>query len=279
MSPAIRPLVSTGCVTYDVKRVVEIGLLHTNGDPAEYKRALCAMKTCSRKQVAPGFTWVPALRGRFRAFTLVEMLIVMIIMLIALGALIPAVTSLSKSNGRQAATSNLIGAIEQARAEAIKSGQPTYVVFPTFTSGTQSTLDRYNYKSYAIFEDDPGNTPPVKQVSAWKTLPIGVSIRSGGTAPLSSLSDPSALTPPVTSLTFTPDSSAGPSFKVLKFNANGEVESPPNNVSLGIFEGFINGTSEVITGAKDGSGNPLAAEYVSVSRISGRAEPTAAPTP
>jgi len=237
------------------------------------------MKTCSRKQVAPGFTWVPALRGRFRAFTLVEMLIVMIIMLIALGALIPAVTSLSKSNGRQAATSNLIGAIEQARAEAIKSGQPTYVVFPTFTSGTQSTLDRYNYKSYAIFEDDPGNTPPVKQVSAWKTLPIGVSIRSGGTAPLSSLADPSALTPPVTSLTFTPDSSAGPSFKVLKFNANGEVESPPNNVSLGIFEGFINGTSEVITGAKDGSGNPLAAEYVSVSRISGRAEPTAAPTP
>ena len=279
MSPAIRPLVSTGCVTYDVKRVVEIGLLHTNGDAAECKRALCAMKTCSRKQVAPGFTWVPALRGRFRAFTLVEMLIVMIIMLIALGALIPAVTSLSKSNGRQAATSNLIGAIEQARAEAIKSGQPTYVVFPTFTSGTQSTLDRYNYKSYAIFEDDPGNTPPVKQVSAWKTLPIGVSIRSGGTAPLSSLADPSALTPPVTSLTFTPDSSAGPSFKVLKFNANGEVESPPNNVSLGIFEGFINGTSEVITGAKDGSGNPLAAEYVSVSRITGRAEPTAAPTP
>jgi hypothetical protein len=83
----------------------------------------------------------------------------------------------------------------------------------------------------------------------------------------------------VTSLTFTPDSSASPSFKVLKFNANGEVESPPNNVSLGIFEGFINGTSEVITGAKDGSGNPLAAEYVSVSRTSGRAEPTAAPTP
>ena len=95
---------------------------------------------------------VPALRGRFRAFTLVEMLIVMIIMLIALGALIPAVTSLSKSNGRQAATSNLIGAIEQARAEAINSGQPTYVVFPTTLSSTDPNLvQRYSYHSYAIF--------------------------------------------------------------------------------------------------------------------------------
>ena len=270
MSPAIRPLVSTGCVTYDVKRVVEIGLLHTNGDAAECKRALCAMKTCSRKHVAPGFTLVPALRGRFRAFTLVEMLIVMIIMLIALGALIPAVTSLSKSNGRQAATSNLIGAIEQARAEAINSGQPTYVVFPTTLSSTDPNLvQRYSYHSYAIFQDDPLNPTTPKQLSGWKTLPTGVSLRSA----ISSWS--------LASFQFTPGGSAQ-SFPFLKFNANGEVESPvapPANVSLGIFEGFINGTSEVITGAKDGSGNPLAAEYVSVSRITGRAEPTAAPTP
>jgi len=288
MSPAIRPLVSTGCVTYDVKRVVEIGLLHTNGDAAECKRALCAMKTCSPKHVAPGFTLVPALRGRFRAFTLVEMLIVMIIMLIALGALIPAVTSLSKSNGRQAATSNLIGAIEQARAEAIKSGQPTYVVFPTFTSGTQSTLDRYNYRSYAIFEDDaasptPSPTPPcagnVKQLTPWKSLPTGVALRAAGDTALLRLVDSRNLIPAVTLPCFGPDPGASPTYWCFKFNPNGEVESPPNNVSLGIFEGFINGTGEVITGAKDGSGNPLAAEYVSVSRISGRAEPTAAPTP
>ena len=137
------------------------------------------MKTCSRKQVAPAFTLVPALRGRFRAFTLVEMLIVMIIMLIALGALIPAVTSLSKSNGRQAATSNLIGAIEQARAEAINSGQPTYVVFPTTLSSTDPNLvQRYSYHSYAIFQDDPLNPTTPKQLSGWKTLPTGVSLRS-----------------------------------------------------------------------------------------------------
>src|SRR5947207_4117512 len=237
----------------------------------QYKWARCALKACSRKQIAPGSTLAPARHRRSRAFTLVEMLIVKIIMLIALGALIPAVTSLSKSNGRQAATSNLIGAIEQARAEAIKSGQPTYVVFPTTLSSTDPNLvQRYSYHSYAIFQDDPLNPATLKQLSAWKTLPTGASLRSA----ISSWS--------LASFQFAPGGSAQ-SFPFLKFNANGEVESPvapPTNVLLGIFEGYVTSNgSEVITGAKDGSGNPLAVEYVSVSRITGRAEPTAAPTP
>src|SRR5205807_7976742 len=89
------------------------------------------------------------------AFTLLELLVVIAIISVLLVAVIPAVNSFSKSSGRKGAISNLLGAFEQARAEAIKSGQATYVVFPTFASGTsQTTLDRYNYKSFAIFEDD-----------------------------------------------------------------------------------------------------------------------------
>jgi prepilin-type N-terminal cleavage/methylation domain-containing protein len=206
-----------------------------------------------------------------RGFTLIEMLVVMMIILIALGALIPAVTSLSKSNGRQAATNNLIGAIEQARAEAIKSAQPTYVVFPTTLSSTDPNLvQRYSYHSYAIFEDDPLNPTTPKQLSGWKTLPTGVSLRSS----ISSWS--------FASFQFTPVGSAQ-SFPFLKFNVNGEVEAPtapPANVLLGIFEGYVaSNSNEVITGGKDVNGNPLAAEYISVSRMTGRAEPTAAPTP
>src|SRR5207244_3309089 len=111
------------------------------------------------------------------------MLVVLGMIVILLSAVVPVVTSLSKANGRKAAMANLLGGIEQARAEAIKSGQATYVVFPAFTSGTQSTLDRYNYRSYAIFEDDaasptPSPTPPcagnVKQLTPWKSLPTGV---------------------------------------------------------------------------------------------------------
>src|SRR5438552_8856942 len=227
--PAIRPLVSTGRVTYDVKRVVEIGLLHTNGDPDGYKRALCAMKTCSRKQFAPGFTLVPALRGRLRAFTLVEMLVVLGMIVILLSAVMPVVTSLSKANGRKAAMANLLGGIEQARAEAINTSQATYVVFPTFGAGTtQSTLDRYNYKSYAIFEDNAANPGSVKQVTPWKALATGVALRAAGTAALANLAPTASPTPspPTPTFTFTPDTSATPVYQYLKFNSNGEVEAP-----------------------------------------------------
>jgi type II secretory pathway pseudopilin PulG len=214
-------------------------------------------------------------RGRSRGFSLLELLGVMGIILIALAALVPAVTSLSKSGGRRAALNSLLGGIEQARAEAIKSSQATYVVFPAFTSGTQSTLDRYNYRSYAIFEDDAANPGNVKQLTDWKSFPTGVALRAAGTAALSNLADPAALTPSV-AFSFPPDASAAP-FKCFKFNSNGEVvQAPAGNVLLCIFEGYVNSGSEVAT-TKDGSGNPSAVEYVMVSQFTGRAEPTASP--
>jgi prepilin-type N-terminal cleavage/methylation domain-containing protein len=220
----------------------------------------------------------PRFRHHFRdAFTLIEMMVVIAIMIIVAGLMAPALTSLSKANGRKAAIANLLGGIEQARAEAIKSGQATYVVFPMFTSGPQSTLDRYSYRSYAIFEDDAANPGTVKQLTSWKSLPTGTAMRSSGTAALSNLADPASLSPAPT-FTFSPDTGSTPVFRCLKFNTNGEVEAPATNVLLGVFEGFINGT-EVITGGKDSNGNPLAAEYIAVFRMTGRAEPTAAPTP
>jgi hypothetical protein len=201
------------------------------------------------------------------------------IILIALAALVPAVTSLSKSGGRRAALNSLLGGIEQARAEAIKSSQATYVVFPAFTSGTQSTLDRYNYRSYAIFEDDAANPGNVKQLTDWKSFPTGVALRAAAytingvdVRPLLS----TALSP-VPAFTFTPDLSAGAVFRCIKFNSNGEVQTPAGNVLLAIFEGYVNSGSEVAT-TKDGSGNPSAVEYVMVSQFTGRAEPAATPT-
>jgi type II secretory pathway pseudopilin PulG len=213
-------------------------------------------------------------RERLSAFTLLEILLVIGIIAIMMVLLVPAVTSLAKSNGRKAAIANLLGGIEQARAEAIKSGQATYVVFPTFASGAQSTLDRYNYKSYAIFEDDAANPGSVKQLTAWKSLSTGVALRAAGTAALSNLADPATLTPSV-AFSFAPDPSAAP-LKCFKFNSNGEVQAPAANVLLGVFEGYVDNGSEVAT-TKDGSGNPSAVEYLTVSQFTGRAEPTATP--
>src|SRR5438093_7016136 len=178
-------------------------------------------------------------------FTLLELLIVMGIIAMMLVALVPAVTSLSKSGGRRAARDSLLGGIEQARAEAIKSGQATYVVFPMFSNGMQSTLDRYNYRSYAIFEDNAASPGNVKQLTDWKSFPAGVALRAAGTAALSNLADPATLIPPVT-FTFNPDTSATP-FRCFKFNSNGEVQAPAANVLLSVFEGYVNNGSEVAT--------------------------------
>src|SRR5437773_9443057 len=223
------------------------------------KRALSAMKTCSRKQSAPAFASVPALRGRFRAFTLVEMLVVLGMIVILLSAVMPVVTSLSKANGRKAAMANLLGGIEQARAEAINTSQATYVVFPTFGAGaTQSTLDRYNYKSYAIFEDNAANPGSVKQVTPWKALPTGVGLRATGTAALANLADSASLNPAPT-FSFTPDTGTTPTFRCLKFNSNGEVGAPAANVLLGVFEGYVSNGTEV--------GNPAAVEYIALAQF------------
>jgi prepilin-type N-terminal cleavage/methylation domain-containing protein len=219
------------------------------------------------------------------AFTLIELLVVMAIILLMLAALIPAVTSLSKASGRQAGFNALMGAIEQARAAAIQSAQATYIVFPTFPSGTaQSTLDNYNFKSYAIFEDDAANPGNVKQLTGWKSLPTGTALRAAAytingvnvSRLLSYLQDPNTLTP-VPAFTFTPDLNATTSgFRCIKFNWNGEVQAPvttANAVYLGIFEGYVNNGSEVVTGPKDAIGNPFAVQYLTISQFTGRAEP------
>src|SRR3954452_23256826 len=80
-----------------------------------------------------------------RSFTLIELLVVIGIISLLLVAVVPVVNSLSKSSGRKGAMSGLLGIFEQARAEAIKTGQATYVVFPTFATASQATLDKYHY--------------------------------------------------------------------------------------------------------------------------------------
>jgi prepilin-type N-terminal cleavage/methylation domain-containing protein len=199
------------------------------------------------------------------AFTLVEMLVVIGIISVLLVAVIPAVNSLSKSNGRKAAISNLLGVIEQARAQAIKDGQPTYVVFPTFSAGTQATLDRYNYKSFAIFEDDPANPNTPKQLTPWKTLPTGVSLRADSTSgqAVTNLSDLAAI---VTTIPpFTVDTGSTPVFRCIKFNADGGTDDPAVNFTLAVFEGLVNGTSETATS------RPMVVETLSISHLTGRA--------
>lgn len=193
------------------------------------------------------------------------MLVVIAIISILLVAVIPAVNSLSKSNGRRAAVGELLGVIEQARAQAMKDGQSAYLVFPTFTSGTQATLDRYNFKAFAIFEDDPANSNTPKQLTPWKTLPTGISLRSdvSSNAAVTNLPDLASLV--TTAPPFTIDTQATPVFYCIKFNTDGGVDNPAINFDLAIFEGFVSGTTETLTK------KPLTTEIISISHLTGRA--------
>jgi type II secretory pathway pseudopilin PulG len=183
------------------------------------------------------------------------------ILAILLVALIPAV-SVSKSSGRKGAVGNLLGAMEQARAEAIKTGQSTYVVFPVLVNA--SNIDeRYGYKSYAIFQDDPANPTAPKQLTNWKTFSSGISIRS---------SDISQNPPWIPNLdfTFTPEGATkSEKFPYLKFNASGELAAPvPTStpVVVRVFEGYVDSTGEHDTTKAKFS------ETVQIATLTGRAE-------
>jgi prepilin-type N-terminal cleavage/methylation domain-containing protein len=205
-----------------------------------------------------------------RAFTLLELLVVIGIIAILLVAALPAVTSLSKSSGRKGAISSLLGSIEQARSLAIKDGQATYLVLPGQLppGADSSTIQRYGYRSFAIFEDedDPVNpgTKKIKQVSSWKTLPTGVGIRSGSLNYLAK----------TTQFNFTPmGSTVTAPFPFLKFNANGEVDpsSTPSastgTIQFGIFEGYVDAN-----GTDKSTSKTNFTESIEVSRLTGRAK-------
>jgi len=201
-------------------------------------------------------------------FTLLELLVVMGVIAILLVVIVPSVNSISKSNARKAAVSNLLGVIEQARATALRDGQTTYVAFPDQIPGATGDVgmtQRYYYRSFAIFEDDP-NTGSVKQVTPWKSLPTGVSLRHESV-------DYLANTPMVFS--FSPGGSGAKApFPCLKFNSNGEVDASTTRdptqttgtIQFGVFEGYVeNGSNKYTSKAR-------ITDSVAVTRLTGRAE-------
>jgi prepilin-type N-terminal cleavage/methylation domain-containing protein len=208
------------------------------------------------------------------AFTLLELLVVIGIISVLLVAIVPAVNSLSKSSGRKAAVSNFLTTLEQARSQAIKDGRSTYVGLAAQpTGGTtgitdQNVISRYFYHAYAIFEDDPSDsTKPKVQVTPWKLLPTGISLRTEISFPSASGTTNAVWSS--TDLAFTPAGASTQKFPFLEFDATGALIAPAGAnigpILFRLFEGSVAGTTEHPTTAANKD------EVISIAPVTGRA--------
>lgn len=212
-------------------------------------------------------------RERF-AFTLLEVLVVIGIISILLVAVIPAVTSLSKSSGRKGAASNLISMIEQARSLALSDARNTYVAFATTLTGSATPLmvQEYSYRAYAVFEDAASGAGKL-QVTKWQKLPKGISFRSRDEsgAPAGTCITSSTNTTTDT-FSFSPLGSATTiSCPYIAFDSTGAIIQPTSTspMRIVVFEGTATSSGESPT-ARESSGEPVRDE-IQVAKFTGRA--------
>lgn len=201
------------------------------------------------------------------AFTLVELLVVIGILSILLVAVIPAVNSLSKSNGGKSAVSNFMNTVEQARSLAINSGSATYVVFSdeTLTSTESSAPDRYRAKAYIIFKEDKTFAPVA--VSKWYFLPTGISFLNG--SGLMTAKDPA--------VKFTCPGTVGSTpiaLPFIKFDSSGMVSLPtdPNIMFIKFFAGSVSSSGQATYTDSQQQKSTGNLDQVTISRFTGRAK-------
>jgi prepilin-type N-terminal cleavage/methylation domain-containing protein len=116
-------------------------------------------------------------KSRQHAFTLVELISVLVILAILLSIALPAVTNLTKANALNAAAREVSNTLSLARQMAITHRVRTRVVFPFTLTTTVSTLAPA-YLSYAVMTNDV-NTGNWSYVTKWEQLPTGAVFLKG----------------------------------------------------------------------------------------------------
>jgi prepilin-type N-terminal cleavage/methylation domain-containing protein len=195
------------------------------------------------------------------AFTLVEMLVVIAIIVSVAVVALPAITSLSKSSSRRTAVSLTMAALDQARTLALGHSTPHYLVF---ADADPTWPETHRQRAFAVFEEtyDPQNEVYRRQpVSAWTQLPSGIAFKADADTIFAAPREKFYCHPAGREL-------ALPCFK---FTDIGGLELPTKVefARLRLFEGFIDAGGTAVTTNKAGA---AAEEVIKVSLQTGRAQ-------
>jgi competence protein ComGC len=187
------------------------------------------------------------------AWTLAEMLGVLGVISVLMATTIPSIRGMTRSSGRVAAVSEVMGLMEQARSLALAQGRPSYLVFANHTIAE----DRAN-RAVAIYleAEDPGDAPTL--AARWRTLPVGYHF-------LNAPETPSLFTaPPESALIQAPQfrlpgDSILRSLPYLKFTPTGGVGHPAESKY-----------AQLLITNHEGSTEAAAADLITVAPFTGR---------
>lgn len=201
----------------------------------------------------------PAPRQRARAFTLVEMIAVMGIIVIMLSMLLPAVKAMTGSSGRQGAINEVMASFELARVGALRSGSKVCVAFADDTFPDPEL----RYRAYIICRPISGGSG-YEFLSKWRQLPTGVSFASTidrsmvGSSGASITVEPADGFPGIKTTTTLP---------VVEFGSHGGVRAPSSDyLRLYLYEGFHDAGKDVVTQSAD-----RFYDVIALARFTGRA--------
>jgi prepilin-type N-terminal cleavage/methylation domain-containing protein len=108
--------------------------------------------------------------SKANAFSLVEMLVVILLISILMTLMVPAVNALLGISGPRGGVNSLAAAIDNAKLAAMENGVTVYLAFPTSSTNTENA-----YSHMIVFrEAKPGDSRPFTPLTRWMAFPRGV---------------------------------------------------------------------------------------------------------